>query len=176
MTNLGVSKAVRAIVMKVSGLEQVYLADQANMAPSGAYATIRVSQSYSATAIGGTRSSYNKKDRTITTDVFCPVRYDIAVNFYRGTALDYAQSLINCSRLPSVHATLLKNKLGWAGNDPVQNLTALQSSQQEERAAIVLHLIGTKRLSETVNTIEAASVTVEDEKTNVIRQDAVNSD
>lgn len=176
MTNLEVYKAVRSIVMKVSGLDRVYLADQADMAPSGAYATIRVSQSFRATAIGGVSSKYNKAARTLTTDVFCPVLYDIAVNFYRGTALDCAQTLINCSRLPSVHEVLLRNKLGWAGNNPVQNLTALQSSQQEERAVIVIHLVGEKRLSETVNTIEAASVVVEDEKTNVIKQDAVDSD
>lgn len=176
MTNREVYKAVRAIVMKVTGLSQVYLADQPEMAPSGDYATIRVAQAYQPTAIGGTKTTYNKEDRSVTTEVFCPVRYDVHVNFYRGTAMDYAQSLVNCSRLPSVHETLLRNKLAWGGTDPVQNLTALQSAQQEERAVIVIHLIGEKRLTETVNSIEATSITVEDEKTNVLGKDAVNSD
>lgn len=176
MTNREVYKAVRAIVMKVTGLSRVYLADQPEMAPSGDYATIRVAQGYQPTAVGGTKTTYNKADRSVTTEVFCPVRYDVHVNFYRGTAMDYAQSLVNCSRLPSVHETLLRNKLGWGGTDPVQNLTALQSAQQEERAVIVIHLIGEKRLTETVNSIEATSITVEDEKTNVLGKDAVNSD
>lgn len=176
MTNREVYKAVRAIVEKVTGLPQVCLADMAAMAPAGEYATIRVTQAYQATAIGGTKTKYNKTEQTITTDVFCPVRYDVHVNFYRGTAMDYAQSLVNCSRLPSVHEILLRSKLGWGGTDPVQNLTALQSARQEERAVIVIHLIGEKHLTDTVNSIEAASFTVEDEKTNVLGKSAVDSD
>ena len=83
--------------------------------------------------------------------------------------------LINCSRLSGVHALLLSKRLGWAGSDPVQNLTALQSSEQEERAVIVVHLVGEKKVSETVNTIEAARIIVEDEKTNVLRDSDVDS-
>ncbi len=176
MTNRAVFEAVRAIVVKVTGLSRVYLADQSVKAPAGDYATIRVCQGYQPTALGGVKTKYNKTEQTITTDVFCPVRYDVHVNFYREAAMDYAQLLVNCSRLPSVHETLLRNKLGWGGTDPVQNLTALQSSQQEERAVIVIHLIGEKRLTETVNSIEAASFIVEDEKTNALAKDAVDSD
>lgn len=176
MTNKEVYKAVRTIVEKVTGLSQVCLSDLAVRAPAGEYATIRVAQAYQATAIGGTKTKYNKTEQTITTDVFCPVRYDVHVNFYRGTAMEYAQSLVNCSRLPSVHETLLRNKLGWGGTDPVQNLTALQSGRQEERAVIVIHLIGEKHLTDTVNSIEAASFIVEDEKTNALAKNAVDSD
>lgn len=175
MTNYEIYTVMRQIVMKVTGLKQVYLADQAVQAPSGTYATIRVAQGVQPMALGTVRRTYDKEKQTVTETVSCPVRYDIPVNFYRAGAMDYAPMLINCSRLSGVHALLLSKRLGWAGSDPVQNLTALQSSEQEERAVIVVHLVGEKKVSETVNTIEAARIIVEDEKTNVLRDSDVDS-
>ena len=175
MTNYDIYTVMRQIVMKVTGLKQVYLADQAVQAPPGAYATIRVSQGVQPMALGSVRRAYDKEKQTVTETVSCPVRYDIPVNFYRAGAMDYAPMLINCSRLSGVHALLLSKRLGWAGSDPVQNLTALQSSEQEERAVIVVHLVGEKKVSEIVNTIEAARIIVEDEKTNVLRDSDVDS-
>ena len=175
MTNYDIYTVMRQIVMKVTGLKQVYLADQAVQAPSGAYATIRVSQGVQPMALGSVRRAYDKEKQTVTETVSCPVRYDIPVNFYRAGAMDYAPMLINCSRLSGVHALLLSKRLGWAGSDPVQNLTALQSSEQEERAVIVVHLVGEKKVSEVVNTIEAARIIVEDEKTNVLQESDVDS-
>lgn len=175
MTNYEIYTVMRQIVMKVTGLKQVYLADQAVQAPSGTYATIRVAQGVQPMALGTVRRTYDKEKQTVTETVSCPVRYDIPVNFYRAGAMDYAPMLINCSRLSGVHALLLSKRLGWAGSDPVQNLTALQSSEQEERAVIVVHLVGEKKVSEIVNTIEAARIIVEDEKTNVLQDSDVDS-
>ncbi len=175
MTNYEIYTVMRQIVMKVTGLKQVYLADQAVQAPSGTYATIRVAQGVQPMALGTVRRTYDKEKQTVTETVSCPVRYDIPVNFYRAGAMDYAPMLINCSRLSGVHALLLSKRLGWAGSDPVQNLTALQSSEQEERAVIVVHLVGEKKISEVVNTIEAARIIVEDEKTNVLQESDVDS-
>lgn len=175
MTNYDIYTVMRQIVMKVTGLKQVYLADQAVQAPSGTYATIRVAQGVQPMALGSVRRAYDKEKQTVTETVSCPVRYDIPVNFYRAGAMDYAPMLINCSRLSGVHALLLSKRLGWAGSDPVQNLTALQSSEQEERAVIVVHLVGEKKVSEIVNTIEAARIIVEDEKTNVLQDSDVDS-
>ncbi len=175
MTNYDIYTVMRQIVMKVTGLKQVYLADQAVQAPSGTYATIRVAQGVQPMALGTVRRTYDKEKQTVTETVSCPVRYDIPVNFYRAGAMDYAPMLINCSRLSGVHALLLSKRLGWAGSDPVQNLTALQSSEQEERAVIVVHLVGEKKVSEIVNTIEAARIIVEDEKTNVLQDSDVDS-
>lgn len=175
MTNYEIYTVMRQIVMKVTGLKQVYLADQAVQAPSGTYATIRVAQGVQPMALGTVRRTYDKEKQTVTETVSCPVRYDIPVNFYRDGAMDYAPMLINCSRLSGVHALLLSKRLGWAGSDPVQNLTALQSSEQEERAVIVVHLVGEKKVSQTVNSIEAARIIVEDEKTNVLRDSDVDS-
>lgn len=175
MTNYDIYTVMRQIVMKVTGLKQVYLADQAVQAPSGTYATIRVAQGVQPMALGSVRRAYDKEKQTVTETVSCPVRYDIPVNFYRAGAMDYAPMLINCSRLSGVHALLLSKRLGWAGSDPVQNLTALQSSEQEERAVIVVHLVGEKKVSETVNTIEAARIIVENEKTNVLQESDVDS-
>lgn len=175
MTNYEIYTVMRQIVMKVTGLKQVYLADQAVQAPSGTYATIRVAQGVQPMALGTVRRTYDKEKQTVTETVSCPVRYDIPVNFYRAGAMDYAPMLINCSRLSGVHALLLSKRLGWAGSDPVQNLTALQSSEQEERAVIVVHLVGEKKVSQTVNSIEAARIIVEDEKTNVLRDSDVDS-
>ena len=175
MTNYDIYTVMRQIVMKVTGLKQVYLADQAVQAPSGTYATIRVAQGVQPMALGTVRRTYDKEKQTVTETVSCPVRYDIPVNFYRAGAMDYAPMLINCSRLSGVHALLLSKRLGWAGSDPVQNLTALQSSEQEERAVIVVHLVGEKKVSEIVNTIEAARIIVEDEKTNALQESDVDS-
>lgn len=165
MNTLTVYKALRQIVMNLTDVEECYLADQNTPVQGGNYATIRIAESIRPTAKSGVIRSYNKKDRTITEQLRFPVVYSATVNFYRGDAMRNASRLINCSLLSSVHDILLRNGLGWVDTDPVQNLTALQSNRQEQRAVIVVRLVGTQITTETVQTIERIpSITVEDEK------------
>lgn len=176
MNTLQVYKALRQIVLKLTGVNECLLADQNTPAPSGTYATIRVAESIRPTAKGGVFRYYDKKNRTVTEQIKSPVIYSATVNFYRGDAQRNASRLINCSRLSSVHEILLRNGLGWVDTDPVQNLTALQSNEQEQRAVIVVRLVGQQIISETVNTIEAIpSITVEDERKNVLVHESTES-
>ena len=163
MNTLEVYKALRQIVLKLTGVDECLLADQNTPAPSGTYATIRVAQSIRPASQGEVIRSYNKESRTVTERIKSPVIYSATVNFYRGDAQRNASRLVNCSRLSTIHEILLRNGLGWVDTDPVQNLTALQSNEQEQRAVITVRLVGTQIISETVNTIEAIpSITVED--------------
>ena len=176
MNTLTVFKALRQIVLKLTGVNECYLADQNTPAQSGTYATIRVAQSIRPASKGGVFRSYDKEKRTVTEQIKSPVIYSATVNFYRGDAQRNASQLINCSRLSSIHEILLRNGLGWVDTDPVQNLTALQSNEQEQRAVITIRLVGTQIISETVNTIEAIpSITGEDERTNVLVHESTES-
>ena len=176
MNTLTVYKALRQIVLKLTGVDECLLADQNTPAPSGTYATIRVAESIRPTSQGEVYRSYNKESRTITERIKYPVIYSATVNFYRGDAQRNASQLINCSRLSTIHDILLRNGLGWVDTDPVQNLTALQSNEQEQRAVIVIRLVGTQIISETVNTIEAIpSITVEDERKDVLVHETTES-
>lgn len=167
--------ATRQIVMAVTGLERVYLADQPEIIENNSYATIRVGQSVTPYGRGAVSKKYDSAARTITVKQAFPLEFDIIVNFYRGAAMKNALYLVNCSRLPTVHAILLKNGMGWKGTDNPVNLTALQSSQMEQRAAIVIHILAVSELSEATPIIEHTKINLQNESAKVIQSFAVDS-
>ena len=77
--------------------------------------------------------------------------------------------LKECHKLPSVAWDLFKNKIGWGGTEPVNNLTALQASNFEQRAQIVIKLWYETSNIDDVNNILSASAIVDDEKARTLQ-------
>ncbi len=154
---------LRPLVTKATGVSNVLLGYQTAVAVSGTYATVQVT-SIEETAPGRYIKEFLKDERRIRATLVTPVLVTVTVNFWRCPhAVDVASKLIWCARLPTIHYMLLSAGFGWCGSDPVQNLTAEQSSAYEERAAITFRLVGTQRVVDEVNDIEQLNgITVED--------------
>lgn len=163
MTNEELFKVLRPIVMTATGVPECILADQNTKAPNGPYATIRPRQSVSE------RGQANIYDRNVPGDkVSVDVRSQIvctcSVQFYRGEARMYAERLKQCNKRPDVSLMLWKARVGWGGTDAVNDLTALQSANWEQRAQINIRLwYETSSIAE-INNILHASVEVQNEK------------
>jgi hypothetical protein len=140
MTNEGLFAILRPIVMTVTGVPECILADQNVKAPSGAYATIRPRQ---AVTERGQANIYDEDipDDKVLTNARAQVIATCSINFYRGDAMMYAERLKQCNKRPDVSMTLFKAKLGWLGTDPVNNLTALQSANWEQRSNINVRIM-----------------------------------
>lgn len=164
-------KVVSQIVRTVTQVKTCVRANDTAEAPKGDYCSILVSESIDPTAKGEKRRKTDKDGLTVTTTVVIPVIYQITCNFYRNGAISKATQMIHCFRLPTINNALYLAGLGWLGSDPVQNLTDLQSGAMEERAAIVIRLVGEVEQSDTVNTIQKVPVRVLDEKDNELFKD-----
>lgn len=154
---------LRPLVARATGVSNVLLGYQTAVAASGTYATVQVT-TIEETAPGHFIDEVIREERKLRTTLVTPVMYTVTVNFWRCPhAVDVASRLIWCARLPTIHYLLLSAGFGWCGSDPVQNLTAEQSSAYEERAAITFRIVGTQRVVDEVNTIEQLNgITVED--------------
>lgn len=166
MTNDEVFKVFSKVVRDATQVHTVVRANTPDEAPKGEYCSILISSQVEPKAKGEKKRTTSKDGQTITTTIRIPIIYRITLNFYRGNAIANATKMIHCSRLPTINARLFKADLGWVGSESVMNLTDLQSGRMEERASIVVNLIGTLVQEETVNTILSVGLTVEDEKRN----------
>lgn len=175
MTEDDIYKVVSQIVRTVTGVKTCVRANDVAEAPSGDYCSILVSQSIDPTAKGEKRRKTSADGLSITTSVVIPVVYRITCNFYRTGALAQATKLIHCFRLPTINNALFLAGLGWLGSDPVQNLTDLQSGQMEERAAIVIRLVGEIEQSDTVNTILEVPIRVIDESDRLLYETQISN-
>lgn len=143
-------------------------------APNGPYATITPRQSV------GERGQANITSRDIPGDL---VQYDVraqimcavSVNFYRGEALMYAERLKQANKRPDVSMMLFKAKIGWNSTDAVNNLTSLQSANFEQRSQITLRLMYETLSQPEINNILSASVSLENEKAEVLQSFSVEA-
>ncbi|MGL4545199.1 MAG: phage neck terminator protein [Plesiomonas sp.] len=167
MTNEELFKILRPIVMTVTGVPECILADQNTKAPNGPYATIRPRQSVTER---GQANIYDKNvpGDKVSVDVRSQIVATCSVQFYRGEARMFAERLKQCNKRPDVSALLWKGRVGWGGTDPVNDLTALQSANWEQRAQINIRLwYETSNIAE-VNNILHASLEMQDEKGRVL--------
>ena len=169
MTDEDLFKVLRPIIIKVSGVPQCILADQNQQAPNGPYATIRPRQSINERGqaniydkdIPGDKVQGNAKAQVICT---------CSIQFYRGDALMYAERLKQANKRYDVSIDLFKAKIGWNGTGPVNNLTALQSANQEQRSQIDIRLMYEVENISEVNAILSTGLIIENEKAVVIEQ------
>lgn len=99
MNELQLFSVMRKIIMEVTGVDECILGDVSEIAPRGEYAAVRVMSTVQATSKGKVTTVTNAEARTVTTTIKVPVMYSVTVNFYRGSAMERAIKLINCSRL-----------------------------------------------------------------------------
>ena len=163
-------KIVATIVRLATNVQTCVIADDVAAAPKGEYCAIRISESVSPTAKGEKIRQVSEDGRSITLITRIPIIYEITLNFYRGSSIASATKMIHCFRLSGVNTLLFRKQLGWAGSEAVQNLTDLQSGAMEERASIVIRLVGSMEQSETVNTILFVPVNVQNENGEIIAE------
>lgn len=160
MTDEELFDILRPIILLVTGVPECILADPNAPAPNGSYAAVRPQQSITERGQANVIRIGNN-DATQTTKVRAQIAATCWVNFYRDGAMSFAQKLKQCNKRPNVSITLLKNKLGWAGTDAINNLTALQSENFEERAQIAIRLWYETTDEDVINSIERANIGVE---------------
>jgi hypothetical protein len=170
MTDNEIYTVVLSIITRVTGLagDHVIPADDNEQSPSGAYASIKVGTNR------GQRGQANitLKNTDLVTSPIGQVRdvehivkaqltVSVGINFYRTGALENASNLFQANKLPSVSAELFAANLGWNSMSPINNLSALQSRDVEERAQMTLILMYERSVSETTNAIYNVPVSVE---------------
>lgn len=174
MTDLELFQIIRPHIIRVTGVPECILADPNAPSPLNIeYASVRPRQSVRERGQANIYNSDQPGD-LVRTEVRSQIIASCEVNFYRGRALERAEKLKECHKLPSVTWDLFKHGIGWGGTDPVNNLTALQASNFEQRAQIVVRLMYETSNIEDVNNILSVSVGVEDEKARFIQSVDVN--
>ena len=169
MTNEEMFKVLRPIVLKVTGITECIMADQNQIAPKNIpYATIRPRQSVTER---GQANIYGKNltgDR-MQTDVRAQVIATCSVNFFRGDAQLYAERMKECHKRPDVMIDLFRAKVGWGGTDAVNNLTALQAANWEQRAQINIRLMYEVNDISEINAITSASISLYNEQDRLLQ-------
>ncbi len=175
MTDLELFQILRPHIMTVTGVPECILADPNAQAPLGEYASVRPTQ---AVRMRGQANIYtsNQPGNLVRTDVRAQIIADCDVNFYRGSALARARSLMECHKRPDVAWDLFRHKIGWGGTEAVNNLTALQASNFEQRAQITIRLMYETSSIVDINNILSASAVVQNENGQTLQSVAVNLD
>lgn len=163
MTNSEIFAILRPIIMTVTGVPECILADPNAQSPKGPYASVRPRQGVTERGQANIYTS-NRPGELTRTEVRSQIICKCDINFYRGDALQYAELLKECHKRPDVAWTLFKKKIGWGGTDAVNNLTALQASNFEQRAQITIRLLYETSQTVDFNNILSASVIAENEK------------
>ena len=154
MTSLELYKIIRPIIINVTGVPVVILANPNEAAPKGPYAAVQPKQSVNQE---GQANNYRENNGTDNLDVDsrAQVVAECSVNFYRGDAVTFAELLQQANRKQSVADALFKSKVGWKRTGPINNLTFLQSNNWENRAQISIFLTYEEVSNpETINSIE----------------------
>lgn len=171
MTNNDLFQILRPVIQQLTGLGggNVLLADQNALAPKGPYCTIRPRQSVrqrgQANLSVRTLGPLRDVETTVKRQVVC----SCSIQFFRGEARQFAELVAEMNKLPSVQMTLLRAKVGWGGASAVNDLTALQAANWEQRAQVTVDLWYETTSVDVVNAILSAEVRVENEKGRVLQ-------
>ena len=152
MTNNEIFAALRPHILNVTGVSECILADPNGPSPDGAYASVRPRQSIRERGQANIIMTDGAND-TIVYEIRAQIVASCEINFFRGEAMRYAEMLKECHKRPDVCWPLWQKGIGWGGTEPVNNLTALQASNFEQRAQIIVKL-----LYEAVNTVTVNNI------------------
>lgn len=172
MTREELFQILRPIVVNVTGVSQVILANQSTIAPTGEYCTIEPFSNLTQLGRGHLKresipavdGDLNFEDLRETLTV--SIEAAVSVNFYRGNAQDYAHKLMFCDQRSAVSDYLFEKGVGWMGTDTVNNLTLLNSGQYEQRSQINIRVRFKQDQQDFSQAIYAASWSFEDEYAN----------
>jgi hypothetical protein len=184
MTDSELYDLMHSIIIAVTGLdgEKVIPADDNEQAPSGAYASIKVGASR------GQRGQANISV-TNTAPVSSPIgnvldteheikpqlTVDVSVNFYRDASLQNATLLFQANKRPDISALLFAAGVGWRNSLPINDLTALQSKEREERSQITITLLYEGSQKVITNAIYTVPVSIENEDGDTIQTETISS-
>jgi hypothetical protein len=179
MTREELFQILRPIVVNVTGVAQVILANQSTKAPTGEYCTIEPFSNLTQLGRGHLKrenipavdgdSNFEDLGETLTVSMEAVM----SVNFYRGNAQDYAQKLMFCDQRSAVSEYLFENVVGWMGCDPVNNLTMLNSGQYEQRSQMNIRVRFKQEQTDSIQAIYEASWIAEDENANELASGSV---
>lgn len=184
MTDSELHDLVNTIIATVTGLanDHIIPADDNEESPDDAYASIKIGASRgqrgqaniikSNTALV---SSPIGDVRDVNHDVRAQITVDVAINFYRGNAIENATKLFQANKLPTISDLLFTANIGWKGAGAINDLTALQSKEREERSQITLTLLYEQSQSVITNAIYQVQVVVENENGDTIQTETVDS-
>lgn len=167
MTNEQLFAILRPILMIVTGVPECILADQNAESPTGEYASIRPRQSVSERGQANV-TTVDKVGDLVTTDVRSQIIASCSINFYRGDAMARAERLKQCHKRPDVSMSLFLAGVGWLDASTVNNLTALQSSNWEQRAQVTVRVMYEVSDVSDVNNILSTQVILENENAQVL--------
>jgi len=183
MTDSEIFDVMQVVVVAVSGLDinNVIPADDNQQAPAGPYASIKVGASRGQRGQANIITSNTDPVSSpigdvldVNHDIRPQLTVDVAINFYRGSALESASSIYQANKRPDISAALFLAGLGWKGSSAVSNLTALQSNEREERALITVTLLHEKSQVVTTNAIYTVQIAIENEGGDTIQVETVS--
>lgn len=174
MTSLEIFAVLRPIIMLVTGVPECIFADPNAKSPTGPYSSVRVRQSIRERGQANIRVTDIPLTREVRYDIRAQIICDVNIEFWRGQAMEYAEKLKECHKRPDVPWILKRKGLGWGGTEAVNNLTALQSGNFEQRAQITVRLFYEATTLVDVNRIEQGSASVENESGTVLQSVDVN--
>ncbi len=184
MTDSAIYDVMHSIITIVTGLSngQVIPADDNEYSPSNAYAAIKVGSSRGQRGQAnitksntGLVSSPIGQVRDVNHDIKSQLTVDVTINFFRGNALENAVFLFQANKRPDISALLFAANIGWKGSGTVNDLTALQSKEREQRAQITITFLYEQPQSVVTNAIYGVQVIAENEAGNQIQTDTINS-
>lgn len=172
MTREELFQILRPIIINVTGVTQVILANQGATAPTGEYCAVEPFSTITQLGRGHLKReniapvdgnpNFEDLGETLTVNMEATV----SVNFYRGNAQDHAQKLMFCDQRSAVHEYLFENGVGWMGCDAVNNLTTLNSADYEHRAQMNIRVRFKQEQTDSIQAIYETSWVVEDENAN----------
>lgn len=184
MTDNELYDLVHSIVATVTGLanDHVIPADDNEESPDNAYASIKIGasrgqrgQANITKSNTGLVSSPIGNVRDVNHDIKAQVTVDVSINFYRGNALENAVNMFQANKRPDISALLFTANVGWRNANPINDLTALQSKEQEERSQITITLMYEQIQSVITNAIYQVDIIAENENGDTIQTETVNA-
>lgn len=184
MTDNEIYDVFHQIILAVTGLagDHVIPADDNQDAPSGPYASIKVGaargqRGHAAQKLKDTDlvSSPIGQVRDVEHDIRPQVTNDISINFYRGTAGEFASMMFQANKRPDISQLLFQAGIGWRNAGPINDLTALQSREMEQRAQLTVTVWYEQSQKVITNAIYSATVSVENEDGDVLQTETIDS-
>jgi len=148
--------SMRTAIKTATGVPTCILADQNKDAPEGEYAAVEPFQLTSGNA-QPTITQGSDDTQTIVGNV----HVQCVVNFYRCNARERAGHLRYADKRSDVIWALYKDGITWQYVGPINNLSALQSSQVEQRSNVTIFLMFKEITLIGLNTILHAPLSVE---------------
>ena len=184
MTDSELYDLVHTIIATVTGLagDHIIPADDNEESPDNAYASIKIGSSRVQRGQANIVKSNTDlvtspigQVRDVNHEVRAQITVDVAINFYRGNALENAVKMFQANKLPTISDLLFFANVGWKGASAVNDLTALQSKEREERSLITLTLLYEQTQSVVTNAIYSVEVIAENENGDTIQTETVDS-